>query len=360
MPVIVLPTTATIVSTRNGSSTVTGASRDDLQVGDLVGLESYSNAITYAWSFVYKPAGSTATFSGSSTAKNPGDFTVDAVGSYLVKLVVDAGLETEDEQVVRLRRLSTLGQKLPGAGELKNNTNSVPVDVSPSGWTDDLNANLLLLESSIGGSGAQGFQGAKGFQGTTGAQGAQGFQGFKGFQGSTGIGVQGNQGYQGYQGGSGSIAYLPYTITFNVSAADPAGGFNRIADYQVAALDPSSVYLCDYAPISNLSTNIGSLSVNVASVAQNIAVSTPTVQRVSSLWGSWTSVLGPITSLSPLDGAFGVYPGPRAGFGSLVNFSPVICPTDSSGNLNLRAFVQFTSGTSGSFDLQIRIRKISA
>jgi hypothetical protein len=305
MPVIVLPTTATIVSTRNGSSTVTGASRDDLQVGDLVGLESYSNATTYAWSFVYKPAGSTATFSGSSTAKNPGNFTVDAIGSYLVKLVVDAGLETEDEQVVRLRRLSALGQKLPGAGEFKNNTNSVPVDVSPSGWTDDLNANLLLLESS-------------------------------------------------------GIAYLPYTITFNVSAADPAGGFNRIADYQVAALDPSSVYLCDYAPISNLSTDIGSLSVNVASVAQSITISTPTEQRVSSLWGSWTSVLGPITSLSQLDGASGVYPGPRSGFGSLVNFSPVICPTDSSGNLNLRAFVQFTSGTSGSFDLQIRIRKVSA
>jgi hypothetical protein len=305
MPVIVLPTAATIVSTRNGLNTVTGASRDDLQVGDLVGLDSYSNAVTYAWSFVYKPAGSTATFSGSSTAKSPGNFTVDAVGSYLVKLVVDAGLGTEDEQVVRLRRLSALGQKLPGAGEFKNNTNSVPVDVSPSGWTDDLNANLLLLESS-------------------------------------------------------GIAYLPYTITFNVSAADPAGGFNRIADYQVAALDPSSVYLCDYAPISNLSTNIGSLSVNVASVAQSITISTPTAQRVSSLWGSWTSVLGPITSLSELDGASGVYPGPRPGFGSLVNFSPVICPTDSSGNLNLRAFVQFTSGTSGSFDLQIRIRKVSA
>jgi hypothetical protein len=220
MSVIVLPTTATIVSTRNGSNTVTGASRDDLQVGDLAGLESYSNATTYAWSFVYKPAGSTATFSGSSTAKNPGNFTVDAIGSYLVKLIVDAGLATEDEQVVRLRRLSALGQKLPGAGEFKNNTNSVPVDVSASGWTNDMNANLLLLESSIGGSGAQGFQGSQGshgFQGFQGSQGPQGNQGFQGFQGGQGFqgaqgsqgfqGALGNQGFQGFQGAQGGAGF---------------------------------------------------------------------------------------------------------------------------------------------------------
>ena len=57
MPVIVLPISATIVSYRNGIDPVQGASREDLQVGDVVALESYSNATTYAWSFVYKPAG---------------------------------------------------------------------------------------------------------------------------------------------------------------------------------------------------------------------------------------------------------------------------------------------------------------
>lgn len=170
MPGIGDPVNASIRSTVNSGSPVTGASRDDLQLGDVVGLYAVEAAATYAWSFLYKPEGSAADFSGSDTDRDPGTFTVDLPGSYLIQLTINAGTAYESSQAVRLRRLTDLGQKFPAAGEFKRSTGSVPVDASEYGWTDDLNANLSLLEASI----SVGSQGPQGFQGNTGSQGAQG------------------------------------------------------------------------------------------------------------------------------------------------------------------------------------------
>ena len=303
MPVIVLPISATIVSYRNGIDPVQGASREDLQVGDVVALESYSNATTYAWSFVYKPAGSTATFSGSSTAKNPGNFTVDAIGSYLVKLIVDAGLATEDEQVVRLRRLSALGQKLPGAGEYKNNTNSVPVDVSASGWTNDMNANLLLLENAIG-------------------------------------------------GGSG-ITYIDETIVFTVGVVAIGGYY--IYDHQITGLSASSVYICDLAVFSAVTGTATQIGLVAVTKVPNPASSIPAQEQQAALLGTFSSPIS-VSSLPVLDGFTGTYVGPRPGFsGSAV--APAIVVTDASGTLNIRAS---TNVASSGFTAQIRLRKVSA
>jgi hypothetical protein len=68
--------------------TVTNASRDDLEVNDVVLLDSVNNGVAYNWSLAYVPEGSTATFSGSDLAKSPGSFTADKVGPYLVRLVL--------------------------------------------------------------------------------------------------------------------------------------------------------------------------------------------------------------------------------------------------------------------------------
>ena len=101
---------AIIRSFRNGLTPITGASRGDLVSGDIVLLTAVDAHTTYSWVIAFAPDGSTATFSGTATASSPGTFTVDEEGAYLIKLTVDAGLGTEDEQFVRLRALTEFGE----------------------------------------------------------------------------------------------------------------------------------------------------------------------------------------------------------------------------------------------------------
>lgn len=148
---------ASIRSLRNGISPVDDASRDDLVVGDVVNVSALAPATSYAWVLSFAPDGSTATFSGSSTAVSPGNFTVDLPGPYLVRLTTDIGLPTEATQYVRLRVLTSgLGLRLVAAGERRDSTGVIPVDASPEGWANDQNYNLQALEAAIAtaGSGA--------------------------------------------------------------------------------------------------------------------------------------------------------------------------------------------------------------
>lgn len=141
---------ARIQSLRNGIDPVDEQSRNDLTLGDVVVVSSLDGATTYNWTLVYVPEGSTATFSGVPTAVSPGAFVVDKVGPYLVRLVVDQGLPSEDEQYVRLRALTTsLGLTLVSAGERRDGSGIIPVDIDPTGWADEQNNNLLALESAI-------------------------------------------------------------------------------------------------------------------------------------------------------------------------------------------------------------------
>jgi len=123
-------------------------SRDDLAIGDVVTLSSIDAATTYAWTIVFKPEGSAATFTGSASDASPGSFTVDLVGPYLIRLVVDAGTATESSQYVRLRALtSVLGLTLVAAGERRDESGVIPVDVDVEGWANEQNNNLLALEA---------------------------------------------------------------------------------------------------------------------------------------------------------------------------------------------------------------------
>jgi hypothetical protein len=141
---------ARIRSLRNGLTPVDDASRNDLVAGDVVTLSAIDPATTYNWSIVFAPDGSTATFSGSSTAVSPGSFTVDLEGPYLIRLITNIGGPTESSQYVRLRALTTpLGLRLVSAGEKRDGTGVVPVDVSAEGWANDQNYNLQTLEAAI-------------------------------------------------------------------------------------------------------------------------------------------------------------------------------------------------------------------
>lgn len=128
-------------------------SRDDLSfagAGDNVYVSSIDAAATYAWTLVYAPEGSMATFSGNAADPAPGFFNCDLPGAYLVRLVVNAGTASESTQYVRLRALTTRASlKLVAAGERRDATGIIPVDVDVEGWANEQNYNLTQLEALI-------------------------------------------------------------------------------------------------------------------------------------------------------------------------------------------------------------------
>lgn len=143
---------ARIRSLQNGINPVDEASRDDLALADVITVSSLDAATTYQWDLMFVPEGSAATFSGDPTQVSPGTFTIDLEGPYLVRLIVDAGLPSEDTQYVRLRVLTAiLNLHLVSAGERRDGTGIIPVDVDAEGWANEQNANLQALEAAIAG-----------------------------------------------------------------------------------------------------------------------------------------------------------------------------------------------------------------
>jgi len=136
-----------------GGVLVTDASRDDLAVTDIVTLSSVGGAATNAWTLVYVPTNAAGAQSGATltSASNPTtQFTPDMVGAYLVRLVADAGTASEDTQYVRIRALTTgLSLQLVAAGERRDASGIIPVDVDAEGWANEQNENLLKLEAAI-------------------------------------------------------------------------------------------------------------------------------------------------------------------------------------------------------------------
>ena len=83
---------ARIRSAVTSKPTIDGASRNDLVNGDVVTLTAVQMCTTYAWTIAYVPEGSAVTTASLTdpTLQNPGSFTVDVDGSYLVRLEVTA------------------------------------------------------------------------------------------------------------------------------------------------------------------------------------------------------------------------------------------------------------------------------
>jgi len=131
-------------------------SRDDLRPGYQVVLESVNVHTTYSWALSFTPnspdgTGSTAALlapegSTSQTAK----FNVDLEGAYLVRLVADAGLPTEDTMFLRFRFLTRFGNlKLVAAGERRDANGVVPEDATAEGWSNDQNQNLQYMIAQL-------------------------------------------------------------------------------------------------------------------------------------------------------------------------------------------------------------------
>ena len=127
------------------SITVGGSpgSNDDVTINTLVQLDNQNigGETTYAWSILSQPSGTADTLS-SATVQNP-TFTPKKEGTYLVQLVVNAGLSSEDTDkvVVAVRQLKTR-TRVPAAGETTENSSSL-------GWqgAQGLEASLQLLDT---------------------------------------------------------------------------------------------------------------------------------------------------------------------------------------------------------------------
>jgi len=154
--------TALIQSLVNGATPVVGQSRNDLRAGDTVQLDALNPATSYSWSIAFAPEDkdgtpSSATLAGNVFGAGPLTFQVDYSGAYLIRLVVDVGLPTQNEQYVRLRYETLFGDlKLVAAGERRDGTGIIPVDVSAEGWANDQNFNLKTLLCLIQHSAASG------------------------------------------------------------------------------------------------------------------------------------------------------------------------------------------------------------
>lgn len=141
-----------IQSTINGI--VTTASRNDAKSGDQVTLEAVGAATTWSWALVYAPQDkdrndSSASLAGALNGPGPITFMVDNEGAYLIRLIVDSGLPSEQIIFVRIRCLTKFaGLSLVAAGERKDdqkNPPNIPWDASTVGWANDQNFNINKL-----------------------------------------------------------------------------------------------------------------------------------------------------------------------------------------------------------------------
>lgn len=147
---------AIIRSLLNGVNPVVGLSRNDARAGDIVTLEDIGPpATSYAWSLAYVPQNddrvpSSAVLAGPIFSAGPVSFVVDFEGSYLVRIVEDAGLPTQNEQYVRIRFLTQFGKlSLVAAGERRDSEGVIPVDASPEGWANDQNFNINAVKAYL-------------------------------------------------------------------------------------------------------------------------------------------------------------------------------------------------------------------
>lgn len=144
---------ALIVIAQNDANQVPG-SRDDLILNTPVQLSNQDNTgvVSYLWQIIDQPSGSTAVLS-SSLSPAP-TFTPDIEGTYLIRLIVNAGIST-DQQGAAVKTIN-LHYRIPAASE-QGEFDSI------RGWAgaaddafnklDDGYGNLLTLIEEGGGSG---------------------------------------------------------------------------------------------------------------------------------------------------------------------------------------------------------------
>lgn len=134
-------------------------SHTNVPINVVVQLDNATVETTYAWTILDQPDGATDALS-SAVIKNP-TFTPKKEGTYLIKLVTNATLPSEqtDKVIVAVRQLKTsevipgfvgpfLGMRVPAAGETtEQSTDQVVGEATPDGWAHSVNRDLRILDS---------------------------------------------------------------------------------------------------------------------------------------------------------------------------------------------------------------------
>ena len=110
------------VSTANGAPVANAGPDQGIIRGSFVTLngsastDPNSDPLTYSWTFVSKPAGSTAALA-NSTSVNP-TFTVDRVGDYVVQLIVNDGTvnSAPDSVIISTNNVAPVANAGPDLG----------------------------------------------------------------------------------------------------------------------------------------------------------------------------------------------------------------------------------------------------
>lgn len=103
-------TDTVIVTFENVRPVADGGGNQDVLAGDAVFLngsgstDANGDSLTYSWSFVSRPAGSTATLTGTNTYMT--SFTADEAGTYVVSLVVNDGYADSDPSNASVEAIS--------------------------------------------------------------------------------------------------------------------------------------------------------------------------------------------------------------------------------------------------------------
>lgn len=117
-------------------------SRDDLVLSTLVTLTNNDDTgvISWVWSFISKPPGSTATIASASSPT--ATFIPDVVGSYLIRLIVSDGLVNYSDRVIGAIVTSNLGIRIPAAYE------ETEFDTT-NGWSGALYTTFTSIDSGV-------------------------------------------------------------------------------------------------------------------------------------------------------------------------------------------------------------------
>ena len=151
------PDTVTI-SFANVKPIADAGGNQSVVVGNTVTLDGSGSSdanndpLSYQWSIVTRPAGSSATLSSSTSVQT--SFTADKPGDYIISLVVNDGFDNSDPNNVTVTATSTSNQVIDVLNQIITTVNGLPAEVFKNlnmrnALTNKINAVINLIEQGL-------------------------------------------------------------------------------------------------------------------------------------------------------------------------------------------------------------------